>query len=197
MLGFGKKWCLVAVVCLVGCAYPHERYYEIDDFDEVPLVYDDEVSDPAYSTIPCQEGDGGFLKSRLWSDKKVYEICSLKSDSKVNSAGRPVCSGKKRCSDEAMLPPQPCTQPMPLYYGDISATETAEGIVLVHPYTRVEVVCFDMPGASAVDCANNFRQSGYVLVTDIPQFSAEYDYLKDGMYPGRKWRGGGEQIPRW
>lgn len=197
MFVFLKRGVLfLAAGCLLGCAYPYETYHDAESFEVVPEACS--VMDSSYSTIPCEAGeDGGFLKSRLWSEKEVFEICSLKSEPEINVAGMPLCEGHKRCSDGAMLPPQPCVQPMPMYYGDISATETAEGIVLVHPYTRTEVVCFDLPGKSAVQCANNFRLAGYVLVTDIPQLPAKYDFLKDGTYPGRKWRGGGEYIPRW
>mgnify|MGYP000755094966 FL=1 len=96
-----------------------------------------------------------------------------------------------------MLPYQPCAQPMPTYYGDISATQSAEGILLIHPVTRTQILCYDLPGESAVQCAENFRAAGYVLVTDIPQVSANYDFLRKNTYPTRRWRGGGEVVPRW
>ena len=135
--------------------------------------------------------------TRLWSDKEATEICTLREQPEVGLNGVKVCPNNRKCSDEAMLPYQPCAQPMPTYYGDISATQSAEGILLIHPVTRTQILCYDLPGESAVQCAENFRATGYVLVTDIPQVSANYDFLRKNTYPTRRWRGGGEVVPRW
>lgn len=175
-----------AVFLVAGCTYPYERTYPV-------LTEEEELS-----ALPCQRADsGGFLGTRLWSDKEATEICTLRAQPEVGLNGVKVCPNNRKCSDEAMLPYQPCAQPMPTYYGDISATQSAEGILLIHPVTRTQILCYDLPGESAVQCAENFRAAGYVLVTDIPQVSANYDFLRKNTYPTRRWRGGGEVVPRW
>ena len=174
-----------AVLSAAGCTYPYERTYPV-------LTEEEELS-----ALPCQRADsGGFLGTRLWSDKEATEICTLREQPEVGLNGVKVCPNNRKCSDEAMLPYQPCAQPMPTYYGDISATQSAEGILLIHPVTRTQILCYDLPGESAVQCAENFRAAGYVLVTDIPQVSANYDFLRKNTYPTRRWRGG-EVVPRW
>ena len=175
-----------AVLSAAGCTYPYERTYPV-------LTEEEELS-----ALPCQRADsGGFLGTRLWSDKEATEICTLREQPEVGLNGVKVCPNNRKCSDEAMLPYQPCAQPMPTYYGDISATQSAEGILLIHPVTRTQILCYDLPGESAVQCAENFRATGYVLVTDIPQVSANYDFLRKNTSPTRRWRGGGEVVPRW
>lgn len=114
----------------------------------------------------------------------------------VTRAGIQYCPNNRRCTGEPLLPPQPCEQPMPTYYDNISETEVAEGILLIHPLTRAKVLCFDQQGWSAVGCAEQFRAAGYILVTDIPQFAGRYDFLREGTYPARRWRKD-EHIPRW
>lgn len=174
-----------AVLSAAGCTYPYERTYPV-------LTEEEELS-----ALPCQRADsGGFLGTRLWSDKEATEICTLREQPEVGLNGVKVCPNNRKCSDEAMLPYQPCAQPMPTYYGDISATQSAEGILLIHPVTRTQILCYDLPGESAVQCAENFRAAGYVLVTDIPQVSANYDFCAKYL-PTRRWRGGGEVVPRW
>lgn len=171
-----------AVLSAAGCTYPYERTYPV-------LTEEEELS-----ALPCQRADsGGFLGTRLWSDKEATEICTLREQPEVGLNGVKVCPNNRKCSDEAMLPYQPCAQPMPTYYGDISATQSAEGILLIHPVTRTQILCYDLPGESAVQCAENFRAAGYVLVTDIPQVSANYDFLR--KIPTR--RGGGAVAARW
>ena len=161
-----------AVLSAAGCTYPYERTYPV-------LTEEEELS-----ALPCQRADsGGFLGTRLWSDKEATEICPLREQPEVGLNGVKVCPNNRKCSDEAMLPYQPCAQPMPTYYGDISATQSAEGILLIHPVTRTQILCYDLPGESAVQCAENFRAAGYVLVTDIPQVSANYDFLRKNTYP--------------
>lgn len=175
-----------AVLSAAGCTYPYERTYPV-------LTEEEELS-----ALPCQRADsGGLFGTRLWSDKEATEICTLREQPEVGLNGVKVCPNNRKCSDEAMLPYQPCAQPMPTYYGDISATQSAEGILLIHPVTRTQILCYDLPGESAVQCAENFRAAGYVLVTDIPQVSANYDFLRKNTYPTRRWRGGGEVVPRW
>jgi len=173
-----------AAAGLTSCAYKYERTYEA----------------PAenYSALPCQSAEnGGFLGTRLWSHKEAYEICSLKNEPHITANGVRICPQKERCSDEAMLPYEPCAQPMPTYYGDISSETSAEGIMLIHPMTRTLILCYDLPNESAVTCADNFKAAGYVLVTDLPQVTAGYDELKTNTYPTRRWRGHGENVPRW
>ena len=186
----GKILCVLSVGMMCGCAFQHERTYYLDD---VPPEKADE-----YSALPCmRDGKGGFLDSRLWSNREVSEVCAIYNPPAVTRNGMKYCHNKRRCSEEAMLPYQPCMQPMPTYYSDISATETQEGILLQHPVTRTQVLCYDLPSEDAVTCAQNFMASGYVLITDIPQVSANYDVIRPNSYPTRKWRNGGEYVPRW
>ncbi len=114
----------------------------------------------------------------------------------VTRGGIQYCPQNRRCSGEPLLPPQPCVQPMPTYYDNLSETAVAEGVLLIHPLTRAKVLCYDQQGWSAVICAEQFRASGYILVTDIPQFAGRYDFLREGTYPARRWRKD-EHIPRW
>ncbi len=177
-------FCLVEVL-LSGCMYQRERTYPI-------LTEEKELS-----ALPCQRSDrGGFLGTRLWSPNEVAGICSLRNQSSVAVDGVTICAGGRRCSDEALLLYQPCAQPMPAYYGNLLATQSAEGILLIHPVTRTQVFCYDQPSESAIQCAENFRAAGYVLVTDIPQVTARYDFLRANTYPTRRWRNG-ETVPRW
>lgn len=125
------------------------------------------------------------------------EFCPFEGNTAVNRAGTKYCPNKKRCTQEGLLPPQPCSQPVPAYYGNVSAEEIANGILLIHPVTRTEVLCYDRAGMNASECAESFRASGYVLVTDIPQQPAKYDALRVNTYPTRRWRNGGEVVPRW
>ena len=111
--------------------------------------------------------------------------------------GRRACNIGRRCSSESVLPPETCSQPMPTYYQNITEPEIEKGILLIHPYTRTKVLCLDYVGYGALQCAENYKQNGFVLVTDIPQFVAKYDNLSAGTYPSRKWRNGGELNPRF
>lgn len=182
---------LISALILSSCM----RVYEVAPEDE-PLLFD-KSDHQTVSALPYQRGKSGFLEQRLWANSETSELYTIMYEPDVNAAGVKLCPANRKCSDEAMLPYQPCAQPMPTYYGDISATQTAEGIVLLHPVTRAQIVCFDYPGQSAVQCAESFKAAGYVLVTDIPSLPAKYDFLKDGSYPGRRYRNGGEHIPRW
>lgn len=111
--------------------------------------------------------------------------------------GRRVCAVKHKCTSDALLPPETCSQPMPTYYQNITEPEIEKGILLIHPYTRTKVLCLDYVGYGALQCAENYKQEGFILVTDIPQFVAKYDNLTRGTYPARKWRGSGELNPRF
>ena len=56
-----------AVLSAAGCTYPYERTYPV-------LTEEEELS-----ALPCQRADsGGFLGTRLWSDKEATEICTLR-----------------------------------------------------------------------------------------------------------------------
>ena len=117
-----------AVLSAAGCTYPYERTYPVLT-DEAEL-----------SALPCQRADsGGFLGTRLLADKEATEICTLREQPEVGLNGVKVCPNNRKCSDEAMLPYQPCAQPMPTYYGDISATQSAEGILRIHPVSRTQI----------------------------------------------------------
>lgn len=177
---------LLAAMGLPACTNDYERTYEVSAEDE------------NVSALPCHRSEnGGLFGSRFWSDKEAEEICSVHISPQVGINGVKICPNNRRCSDDALLPYQPCAQPMPTYYSDISASQSADGILLIHPYTRTQVLCYDLPEESAVQCAENFQASGYVLITDIPQVTANYDFLRKNTYPARRWRGGGEVVPRW
>ena len=107
-----------------------------------------------------------------------------------------ICPNMRRCSDEELVPYQPCVQPMPTYYNDVNLSEG--DVELIHPYTRTVVLCFDEPGSSVQSCVDKFRNEGYVLITDIPQVPARYDVIVEGNYPARRWGGNrGQVVPRW
>ncbi len=114
----------------------------------------------------------------------------------VMRSGLNICPDNRRCTGDALLPPRPCEQPMPTYYEDVSEQISAEGAVLIHPYTRAKVLCLDQPGMDVFSCVDTFRSEGYILITDIPQFAGRYDLLQEGTYPARRWRRG-ENVPRW
>ena len=114
----------------------------------------------------------------------------------VNVSGVKYCPQHKRCMQQR-VPPQSCVQPMPTYYDNVPTEHLDDAIVLIHPYTRAQAVCPFVGGDSAIACAQAYRQKGYVLITDLPQVPAQYDYLHKGTYPTRKWRNGGEVVPRW
>ena len=133
------------------------------------------------ANVPCRQKDGA--------------ICLPRSQTTVAVNGVPYCPPHKRCGER--LPPQPCAQPMPEYYGNVPESLIEDGVVLIHPYTRTKIICFDRPEQSAQDCALDFQAAGYVLITDLPQLPARYDFLRDGTYPTRRWRGGGEVVPHW
>lgn len=162
---------------------------EEEDFDEdlcvcgVEEVVEEEPFEPKPVVCPtiCPHNDN---------------ICQQRQAPNVTAGSVPICPPKMRCPD-GRLPPQPCAQPIPSYYMDISQEDLANGIVLIHPYTRTQVICYDRECESAVDCAQDFRAKGYVLITDLPQQPAQYDFLKPGAYPSRRWRNGGEVHPRW
>ena len=137
---------------------------------------------PHDANVPCRQKDGA--------------VCLPRSQKLVAVNGVPYCPPHERCGD-TRLPPQPCAQPMPEYYGNVSEAAIEDGVVLIHPYTRTKIICFDRPTQSAQDCALDFQAAGYVLITDLPQLPARYDFLRDGTYPTRRWRGGGEVVPRW
>ena len=184
MFGKIKIFGLLAFsIIIFGCARQYEDVYSEDYFSEV------EANDIIIGHCPdCQ-------KNAVVNER--YDLVDNNyGQSRVNASGSRICPPHKRCTGEK-LPPRPCLQPMPTYYGNISAGELADGIVLIHPFTRTQVVCYDDPGLSASECAQIFHNKGYVYITDLPQLPAKYDFLKKGNYPSRRWRGGGEVVPRW
>lgn len=80
--------------------------------------------------------------------------------------------------------------PQPLYANE------EDQINLQHPYTRVIVKCYATAREPAESCAGFFEAKGYVRFRDIPYKTANYDFLKGGDYPTRRWRSG-ELTPRW
>lgn len=134
--------------------------------------------------VPMQEVESNFAQR-----EEVFVAPVMRS-------GLRACANDNRCTADALLPPQPCEQPMPTYYDDASELMLAEGAVLMHPITRVKVLCLNQPGMDVFSCVETFRSDGYVLVTDVPQFAGRYDLLQEGIYPTRRWRRG-ESVPRW
>ena len=163
--------------CLCG-AQKNDEFADIEQIEEIYEFPSEEEEIPLCPNA-CPKND---------------PYCKNRRIPNVTAGSLPICPPKLRCPDR--LPPQPCLQPIPSYYGDITQEELAQGIVLIHPYTRTQVLCYDRECESAVDCAQDFRAKGYVLITDIPQQAAKYDFLKPGAYPSRKWRNG-EVHPRW
>ena len=45
--------------------------------------------------------------------------------------------------------------------------EIEKGILLIHPYTRTKVLCLDYVGYGALQCAENYKQNGFVLVLQL------------------------------
>lgn len=184
MSGKIKIYSLLAIsIILFGCARKYDNVYEPDYFDEV------EYNALVNGDCPdCQKK--GTIEEQYTLMNENYER------SVVNAAGVRICPPHKRCTGDR-LPPRPCAQPMPKYYGNASPKDFADGVVLIHPFTRTKVICYDDPSMSASECAQMFHNRGYVYITDIPQLPAKYDFLKKGTYPTRRWRGGGEVVPRW
>lgn len=166
---------------LTACSSEYEDVYGDGAYTEEFSDCETLKGQEAYN-IPCRQKNG--------------EICLPRSQTTVSVNGVPYCPPHQRCGD-SRLPPQPCAQPMPTYYGNVSEASIEDGVVLIHPYTRTKIICFDKPNQSAQDCAQDFQGAGYVLITDLPQLPARYDFLRDGTYPTRRWRGGGEVVPRW
>lgn len=69
-------------------------------------------------------------------------------------------------------------------------------INLQQPFTRVIVKCYSTKYEPAETCAKLFESKGYVRFDDIPYKTANYDFLRGGSYPTRRWRPG-EITPRW
>lgn len=62
--------------------------------------------------------------------------------------------------------------------------------------TRVVVHCYTTEDMLAETCAQAFEKKNFVRFRDIPYRTANYDFLKKGTYPTRRWRSG-EKTPRW
>jgi len=178
-----QQWKIIGGILLAATVAACSTYENVYDVDEQGTYLIDEGA----VAVPCQPQNFGA--------DNTYDSYRG-SQTKVQVNGVKVCPPHKRC-DGWRLPPQPCVQPMPSYYGDVSAADIEDGVVLIHPYTRTQIICFDTGSRSAQECAERFRAEGYVLITDLPQLPARYDLLKEGNYPARRWRGGGEVVPRW
>ena len=169
--------------------FEEDVYHDDTNYEGCSAVlFDDGVPMCSKSGAQCS----GYNTNANTPMTDVYNV-----PSEVTVAGVKICPPRKRCPDDGRLPPQPCEQPVPAYYGNVSMSMIEDGIVLIHPYTRTQVICLDMPGEGTMDCVQNFKAAGFVLITDIPQLPAKYDLLKRGTYPTRRWRGKGEVVPRW
>lgn len=170
--------------------FAEDVYHDDGSYDGCSaVVLDDSFS--SYSEDSLQNETHGTNVDTL----EVADVYSVPQE--VTAAGVKICPPRNRCSDGGRLPPQPCLQPEPQYYGNVSQDMIEDGVVLIHPYTRTQVICLAMPGEGTSNCAQNFKAAGFVLITDIPQLPAKYDLLKRGTYPTRRWRGKGEVVPRW
>ena len=136
-------------------------------------------------------------KDEKYEELEETEVfCTWSDNEWISRGGLKICPNMRRCSDEELVPYQPCVQPMPTYYNDVNLSEG--DVELIHPYTRTVVLCFDEPGSSVQSCVDKFRNEGYVLITDIPQVPARYDVIVEGNYPARRWGGNrGQVVPRW
>lgn len=172
MLKYGKFCLLLSVILMAGCTR-----YSIFEKEETVVI-----AAPVVETAP---------------DYVVPVVLPERSPQGVSRASLRYCPNNRQCAGESLLPPIPCEQPMPQYYKNISEITAGDGVLLIHPYTRTKILCTDDIGSSAVECADFFRAEGYVLITDIPQFAGRYDFLRTGTYPTRRWRNGGENVPRW
>ena len=128
--------------------------------------------------------------------EKTQVFCTLGGNENVNIQGLKICPNNRYCSDSELLPYQPCLQPMPKYYED---RDIAEGdVILIHPYTRSIIFCYENEAGDAKKCVTKFKKDGYVLITDVPQLPAKYDRLVEGNYPARRWGANRKQtVPRW
>ncbi|MDO4184210.1 MAG: hypothetical protein Q4D11_03090 [Rhodospirillales bacterium] len=73
---------------------------------------------------------------------------------------------------------------------------TQSTIFLVNQKTGELACCQDTPMVSAEECAWALEQTCFKRVEDLPRGIANYDFLKSGTYPTRRWRDG-ETAPRW
>jgi len=128
-------------------------------------------------------------------EQNVEVICEWNKYRQVNASGLFTCTNSRWCSDEELIPYQPCVLPLPKYYNDYSLVSGE--MMLIHPYTRKIVVCKGEDIYNIDDCVNGFKEKGFVLLTDVPQMPAKYDFIKKGTYPARRWRNNGEIVPRW
>ena len=128
--------------------------------------------------------------------EQSYAFCSFDNGQDATIQGMKICPNNRECSDEELLPYQPCMQPMPKYYGDRNVSDG--DIILIHPYTRTVVLCYENRPGATKKCVNKFKNDGYVLITDVPQLPAKYDALVEGNYPARRWGANrGQTVSRW
>ncbi len=78
----------------------------------------------------------------------------------------------------------------------VRAYENNEYISLQHLGRRDVVTCVDHWYKSSIKCAAEYEQDGYIRLSEKTRRSANYDYVKEGHYPERKWREG-DFAPRW
>ncbi len=69
-------------------------------------------------------------------------------------------------------------------------------INLQHLGSRDVVTCTNHWYKSSIKCAAEYEEDGYIRLSDKNRRSANYDYVKEGHYPERKWREG-DTAPRW
>lgn len=206
----GAKWGFMSIMLmgLAACSFFNDsstEYTDVyyDDTADISCTGDKNCSDVLVAHLTEEDGTSEtvIIENKMPEPTPMpaatNNILSGDTLPLFNAAGIRYCPHKRRCTGDR-LPPQPCAQPMPMYYNNIEADAAAQGIELIHPFTRTKIICYDQQiKGTAADCANIFRADGYVLVTDIPQLPAKYDLLREGTYPTRRWRGGGEVVPRW
>ena len=68
-------------------------------------------------------------------------------------------------------------------------------VVMENLNTRVLAYCRGSE-LEIENCVSRLEMSCYTRVNEIPYMPAQYDFLKRGTYPTRRWRNG-ENVPRW
>ena len=102
----------------------------------------------------------------------------------------PPCSRAKYCYATQISRTSQTPQPLEISQDD------EHTISLLHPTSRTIVHCYTTPNILAEKCAQLFEKEGFVRFREIPYKTADFDFLKRGTYPTRRWREG-ERTPRW
>lgn len=80
-------------------------------------------------------------------------------------------------------------------YPTVEVNKYINQVILENLNTHVLAYCRGTEEEIEI-CVSRLENSCYVRLPEIPKFAAQYDYLKNGTYPTRRWRNG-EYFPRW